>query len=53
LLQSPPPSLGRWNSAKLVSIIGKNILLEDAELQVPESNFRRPPYLANPIGLRD
>jgi len=52
LLQSPPPSLGRWNSAKLVSIIGKNLLFEDAELQVPETNFRRPPYLANPIGLR-
>ena len=55
ILQSPPPSIGRrgsWGSYRLVSIIAPNLLFEDAELQVPESNFRRPPYLPNPISLR-
>ncbi|MPN18013.1 hypothetical protein SDC9_165371 [bioreactor metagenome] len=37
-----------------VSIIApNNLLFEDAELQVIDKNFKKPPYLSNPVGLKN
>jgi hypothetical protein len=51
LLALPPMSLLSMMSSgeKLVTIIGQDLLFEDAEYQVVNKNFKKPPYLTNPL----
>ena len=50
MLQEPINPMG-GGSTNAVSIIGRSILFEDGELQTLDKNFKKPPFLENPIGL--
>ena len=38
--------------SQIISIIGQSFLLEDAEYQLIETNFSKPPLLNNPVGMK-
>ncbi|MDR0927968.1 MAG: hypothetical protein LBO69_09445 [Ignavibacteria bacterium] len=38
-----------WGGVELVTIIGQDLLFEDAEFQVVDKNYKKPPYIANPL----